>query len=145
MTQRFAPPLAVKTARSKSMSRFARLMSSINATRRRAGGRPGAAPDRRAWNRFLQTTRDQLALPDRHALTVESHADMPTLFSTRAGKRKIIARARTPKKHSAPECWSPKGKRQQRSGVQTQFWSVVFIGDSLLQVNRNYRGRASTR
>jgi hypothetical protein len=30
---------------------------------------------------------------------------------------------------------------QQRSGVQTQFWSVVFIGDSLLQVNQNCRGQ----
>jgi hypothetical protein len=27
---------------------------------------------------------------------------------TRAGEREIIARPRTPKKHSAPECWSPR-------------------------------------
>ena len=67
---------------------------------------------------------------------LRGHADAT---SRRAGERKINARPRIPQKHSAPECWSPGGWLQQRSGVQTQFWSVVFIRDLLLQVNRNCR------
>ena len=75
------------------------------------------------------------------AIYAEIYADMPTLcLDARASAQSSLVRA--PHKSIPPRNAGALGGRlQQRSGVQTQFWSVVFIRDSLLQVNRNCRGR----
>ena len=68
--------------------------------------------------------------PDRHAVShlEEIYAAMPTLCLDAAASAK------------SPLVRAARGRLQQRSGVQTQFWSVVFIEDSLLQVNLNCLG-----
>ena len=72
-------------------------------------------------------------------LTAEICADTPTLrLDAPASAKSTLARA---SRKSIPprNAGALGGWLQQRSGVQTQFWSVVFIRDSLLQVNRNCR------
>jgi hypothetical protein len=110
------------------------------------GRRPGAAPNRRAWKQVSANgTRSTRAAgsPCSPASYGEIYADVPTQCLDAPASAKSTLAQRTPQKHSAPECWSLIGWLQQQSGVQTQFWSVPFIGDSLLQVNRNCLGRAS--
>jgi hypothetical protein len=69
------------------------------------------------------------------ATYAEIYADMPALCLD-AGERKISAR-RAPHKSIPPrDAGALGGRLQQRSGVQTQFWSVPLIEDSLLQVNQ---------
>jgi hypothetical protein len=61
-------------------------------------------------------------------------------MSRRAGERKMIARQRTSQSIPPRDAGALGGGLQQRSRVRTQFGIVVLIEDSLLQVNRNYRG-----
>src|SRR4051812_37529100 len=106
------------------------------------GRKPGAAPDRRAWKQVLRNGTGST----RAAGSQYSQPLMPRF--TRTCRRnvstpgaQIIARTRTPKSIPPRDAGALGGWLQQRSGVQTQFWSVVFIGDSLLQVNQNCRGQ----
>jgi hypothetical protein len=74
------------------------------------GRRPGAAPNRRAWKQVSANGTRSTRAADRNAVSQlrrdsRGHADA---MSRRDGERKIIARPRSPKKHSAPECWSPR-------------------------------------
>ena len=106
------------------------------------GGSPAPLQIGERGNRFCETARDQRALPDRNTVShlcrdLRGHADA----MSRRPERKIIARTRTPKSIPPRDAGALGGWLQQRSGVQTQFWSVVFIGDSLLQVNQNCRGQ----
>jgi hypothetical protein len=111
------------------------------------GRRPGAVPDRRAWKQVL-FKRYAISAHCRIAMQSGTHrrvpADMPTLcLDAPASAKSLLARA--PHKRIPPrDAGALGGKLQQRSGIQTQFWSVVFIGDSLLQVNRNCRRQAAT-
>jgi hypothetical protein len=73
------------------------------------GRKPGAAPDRRAWKQVLRNGTGST----RAAGSQYSQPLMPRF--TRTCRRnvstpgaQIIARTRTPKKHSAPGCWSPR-------------------------------------
>ena len=73
------------------------------------GGKPGATPDRRAWKQVLRNGTGST----RAAGSQYSQPLMPRF--TRTCRRnvstpgaQIIARTRTPKKHSAPGCWSPR-------------------------------------
>ena len=75
------------------------------------GRMPGAASDRRAWKqvrrngtRSTRAARSQCGQPTSPRFTRTCRRYAPT----RAGEREIIARPRTPKKHSAPEGWSPR-------------------------------------
>ena len=110
------------------------------------GRMPGAAPDRRAWKQVSATARDQRALPDRNAVSqlrpdLHGRADAMPRRAPASAKSSLV---RAPPKSIPPRnAGALGGWLQQRSGVQTQFWSVPFIGDSLLQVNRNCLGRAS--
>ena len=61
-------------------------------------------------------------------LVIGADASTPTRTS------KIMARLRAPQKHSAPETGALRERRQRRSGVHAQFWSVAFVRDSPLQV-----------
>jgi hypothetical protein len=108
------------------------------------GGKPDAAPNRRAWKQVSANgTRSTRAAGSQcsQPLSAEIYADVPTLcLDAPASAKSSLARA--PHKNIPPRNAEALGGRfQQRSGVQTQFWSVPFIGDSLLQVNRNCRGR----
>jgi hypothetical protein len=55
---------------------------------------------------FCETARDQRTLPDRHALTVESHADMPTLCLDAPASAKSSL-ARVPPKAFRPGMLEP--------------------------------------
>ena len=110
------------------------------------GGGPAPLQIGERGNRFLRMARDQRAPPDRHA------AQPVTARFMRTCRRNVSTRrqAQNQRSPSAPRKSIPPrnagaliGWLQQQSGVQTQFWSVPFIGDSLLQVNRNCLGRAS--
>ena len=107
------------------------------------GRMPGAAPDRRAWKQVSATARDQRALPDRNAVSqlrsdLHGRADAMPRRAPASAKSSLV---RAPPKSIPPRnAGAPGGWPQQRSGVQTQFWSVVFIRDSLLQVNLNCLG-----
>ena len=48
-------------------------------------------------------------------------------ISTPTQTSKIVARSRAPQKHSAPETGALRERRQRRSGVHAQFWSVVCL------------------
>jgi hypothetical protein len=104
------------------------------------GRRPGAAPDpesvqtgfgeRHAMNARAGSPYSQL-------LTAEIHADVPMLcLDAPASAKSSLARA-SHKSIPPRNAGALGGRLQQRSGVQTQFWSIVLIGDSLLQVNQN--------
>jgi hypothetical protein len=125
--------------------RFARTSQS-NATRRRAGGGPAPLQIGELETGFIRTARDQRALPDRNAVShlAEFHAAMPTLCLDAAASTKSPLVRAASKSIPPRNAGALGGKLQQRSGVQMQFWSVVFTRDSLLQVNRNSLGRAST-
>jgi hypothetical protein len=61
-------------------------------------------------------------------------------MSRHAGERKSTLARASHKSIPPRNAGALGGRLQQRSGVQTQFWSVVFIRDSLLQVNLNCLG-----
>ena len=126
----------------QSDRRFAGIRNSTPRADARAG--PGAAPNRRAWKQVSAKRRGinaRCRIAMQSAIYAEIYADMPTLcLDARASAQSSLVRA--PHKSIPPRNAGALGGRlQQRSGVQTQFWSVPFIGDSLLQVNRNCRGR----
>jgi hypothetical protein len=54
-------------------------------------------------------------------------------FDAHADEQNHGSLARTAK-HSAPETGALRERRQRRSGVHAQFWSVAFVRDSPLQV-----------
>jgi hypothetical protein len=87
-----------------------------------------------------ETARDQsrCRIAMQSASYAEIYADMPTLcLDTPASTKSSLARA--PRKSIPPRnAGALGGQLQQRSGVQSQFWSVVFIEDSRLQVNQIY-------
>jgi hypothetical protein len=72
---------------------------------------PGAVPDRRAWKQVSAPARDQRALPDRNAVSqlrpdLHGRADAMPRRATASGKSSLLRAP--PKKHLAPECWSPR-------------------------------------
>ena len=122
-----------------SMSR----LRAISGVRRRAGESPGVAPDRRAWKQVSATARDQRALPDRNAVShfAQIYTDVPMLCPDARRRAQNHRSSAHPQKAFRPGMLEPRrAAQQQRSGVQTQFWSVLFIRDSLLQVNLNCLG-----
>jgi hypothetical protein len=99
------------------------------------GRMPGAAPDRRAWKQVSATARDLRALPDRNAVSqlrpdLHGRADAMPRRAPASAKSSLV---RAPPKSIPPRnAGALGGWLRQRSGVQTQFWSVRFIGDSLV-------------
>jgi hypothetical protein len=128
----------------QSIGRLARTSQSNATRRRRADAR------RRSKSESVETgfcewhainARRRIAMQS--ASYGEIYADVPTqCLDAPASAKSTLPSA--PRKSIPPRnAGALGGWLQQRSGVQTQFWSVPFIGDSLLQVNRNCLGRAS--
>jgi hypothetical protein len=110
----------------------------ISGVRRRAGECPAPLQIGERGNRFLRPhaiyARGRIAM--RSANFAQIYTDGPDAMSRRAGKRKINARRASHKSIPPRNAGALGGRLQQRSGVQTQFWSVPLIEDSLLQVNQ---------
>ena len=125
------------------IGRFARTSQS-NATRRRRAEARRRSRSESVENRFLRN--GGINAPSRIAMqsvtngrASRGYADAVSRPASASAKSSL---ARAPHKSIPPrDAGALEGRLQQRSGVQTQFWSVPFIRDSLLQVNRNCRGR----
>jgi hypothetical protein len=134
-------PDAVRGSQLLSGSQFdVAVARAISGVRRRAGECPAPFQIGERGNRFLRphaiNARCRIAM--RSANFAQIYTDVPTLCPDarrRAGNHR--SSAHPPKSISPRNAGALGGWPQQRSGVQTQFWSVVFIGDSLLQVNYN--------
>jgi len=101
----------------------------ISGVRRRAGECP-APLQIGAWKQVSATARDQRARPDRNAVghlrrDLRGHADAVSRRAPASAKSWLAGAF--PKSIPPRNAGAPGGWPQQRSGVQTQFWSVPLI------------------